>query len=129
MPCGGESECFVPQDTYFAKVFEIGYEECDKKTKYPRGECFPYRYGRTPCGECLQVGGCACCGLFQTCSERWVRIRCRAEIPPLHPYELPLPFYERPHCEPKRRLHCQCVTCAPAVARSPDLRGLGTPVV
>lgn len=124
-PCGGESDCFVPQDTYFAKVYEIGYELCDKYP-WPEGECFPVREGRTPCGKCLKVGGCACCGLFKTCKERWVRIRCKAEIPPLLPYEPPLPFYERPDCEPKRRNYCQCVTCAPAVARSPNLRGLST---
>ena len=128
VPCGGESDCFVPSDTYFAKVYEVGYEECDKK-KYRPGDCFPYRYGHTQCGKCLKVGGCACCGLFQTCKERWVRIRCKAEIPPLLPYEPPLPFYERPGCQPKRRNYCQCVTCAPAVAKSPNLRGIGVPVV
>lgn len=130
VPCGGESECFVPQDAYFAKVFEIGYEECDKQC-YPPGECYPVRVGKNPCGaDCVKVGGCACCGLYQTCNERWVRIRCRADIPPLLPYEPPLPFYERPEfLLPRRRTRCQCVTCAPAAARSPDLRGLAVPVV
>lgn len=130
--CGGESECFVPQDTYFAKVLEIGYEECDKKKKW-KNPCLPYRFDamgqKGLGGKFLKVGGCACCGLFQTCKERWVRIRSKADIPPLHPYAPPLPYYERPECQPKRRNYCQCVTCAPAVAKSPNLRGLGTPVV
>lgn len=95
-PCyTGESECWVPSDTYFAKVFEIEYEPC-----IPNDELL--KPGDTGYDECRprndegEPGGCACCGLFEVCVPRWVKIHGKSQIPPELPYEVPLPYYERP---------------------------------
>lgn len=102
----GESECFVPEDAYFAKVFEIEYVECTKKEVYHDEDrpCHTYdapgpysEHAMTnDAGGGPNPAGCACCGLAETCAPRWVRIHCKEQIPPELPYEVPLPYYERP---------------------------------
>ena len=87
----GECDCFVPEDTYFAKVWEIDYVDC----------CEPAQdqpLGQDPCkpvDDCGDPAGCACCGVREVCNPRYVRIHCRSQIPPENPFEVPLPYYER----------------------------------
>jgi len=68
-PQGGECDCFVPPDQFFAQVFEISYETC---SKLPHLTC-----------ESLDgiPKGCACCGVYETVKPRWVKINCKADIP------------------------------------------------
>lgn len=120
----GDCDCFVPEDAYFAQVWEIEYEPCvpDEALVMP-GEpgydpCLPQDAHGNP-------GGCACCGLYQVCVPRWVKINCKNEIPPEDPFAVPLPYYERP-CAPRkcRRPPALCggVSCGVAgnANRSPD---------
>ncbi len=117
----GDCDCFVPQDTYFAKVWEIEYEECDNKRR-------PLDRRMQPCIHQDRHGdpaGCACCGLHEVCVPRWVKILCREDIPPEDPYAVPLPYYERPHPRPCGRgppRACAGATCpvGPNANRSPD---------
>jgi len=95
-PCySGECDCFVPAPVYFARVYEIEYEACapDDELLQPGDPGYDACRPQNKNGE---PGGCACCGLFEVCVPRWVRIHCKAQIPPEYPYEVPLPYYERP---------------------------------
>ena len=117
----GETECFVPADTYFARVYEIEYEECvTPENAYAPGDtgyvgtCKPQGIsdmGALGPASRDAAGNCgACCGVFEVCVPRYVRIHCRDDIPPELPYEVPLPFYERPSA-PR-----SCMRNAPACA-------------
>ena len=124
-PCyTGECDCFIPADTYFAKVFEIEYEPCipDEDLLLPSDNGYD---ACRPQNEHGEPGGCACCGLFEVCVPRWVKIHCKSQIPPELPYEVPLPYYERP--ERARRCGrgppaCAGSTCpvGPNANKSPD---------
>ena len=114
----GESECFVPEDTYFARVWEIDYECCSNQV-IPNEDCCIQQ------DSCLNPAGCACCGLYEVCHPRWVKITCKANLPPEFPYEQPLPYYERPAArEACGRAPALCAgsRCAvgPNANRSPD---------
>jgi len=124
-PCySGECDCFVPEDAYFAKVYEIEYEPCipDDELLKPGDEGYDECRPQNADGE---PGGCACCGLFEVCVPRWVKIHCKSQIPPELPYEVPLPYYERPE-RPRRCGRgppaCAGSTCpvGPNANRSPD---------
>ena len=120
----GECDCFVPEDTYFARVYEIEYVECSDPDPDNSGPC--HQRDDTP----SELGGpnpagCACCGLTETCQPRWVRIHSKSQIPPEFPYEVPLPYYERPaERRPygKRPGACAGALCrvGPNANRSPD---------
>ena len=89
-----ECHCFVPQDAFFAKVWEIEYEQCPDHQLVEGDpgfldECHPVDSEGNPAGD-------ACCGLFEVLCPRWVKITCRSDIPPSDPFAVPLPYYERP---------------------------------
>ena len=121
-PKGQECECWVPGDQFFAKIYEIEYKECPD---------FPPDYPTPPnCnlpvdadGNLLRdPQGCACCGVYQVCKARIVRIRCKAEIPADFPYDqAPLQYYRPPAHKPRVGHHCQTATCRAKSTRSPDL--------
>lgn len=105
-----ECECYVPEDVYFARVWELDYESCADDLLQPGDP------GYDPCkpqDERGVPGGCACCGLTEVCCPRWLRIRCKADIPPLYPRE---PSWD---CEPEPR-RCVGARCAVTHAKSPD---------
>ena len=121
----GDSDCFVPSDTYFAKVWEIEYDECPERCSL----LSPGAPGYDPCKPqdiYGNPGGCACCGLYEVCAHRWVKIACKEQIPPAHPYEVPLPYYERPaaqrRCGARAPSACAGPTCSvgPNGSKSPD---------
>lgn len=93
-----ECDCFVPEDAYFAKVFEIEYVECSEKLLVSDAKVPPCHLCDDTASEFggPNPAGCACCGLAETAMPRWVRIHCKAQIPPEFTYEVPLPYYERP---------------------------------
>ena len=67
-----------------------------------------------------EPGGCACCGLYEVCVPHWVKINSKAQIPPELPFEVPMPYYERP--QRARLPPCAGSTCSvgPNAAKSPD---------
>ncbi|NDD30541.1 MAG: hypothetical protein EB084_19960 [Proteobacteria bacterium] len=118
----GDSQCFVPRDTYFARVWEIDYEPCDYDD---------LRHGERKDDSDSSEGatGCACCGLAQVVAPRWVKITSRAQMPPDHAYEPPLPWAkgkdqpdERERDARGPRPRCSGALCrvGPNANKSPD---------
>ena len=124
----GECDCFVPEDVYFAKVFEIEYVECVKPGfPDPKKPCHVYDVADPDHADPMLGGanpaGCACCGLTETCMPRWVRIHCKDQIPPEYPFEVPLPYYERPverSCCKQPAGQCAGPSCRVKTAKSPN---------
>jgi len=118
-----ECDCFVPEDAFFAKVWEIEYEPC------PDHEVSPYEHGYSNEAHPVDCegnpAGCACCGLNEILCPRWVKITCKSDIPASDPFAVPLPYYERP-CKPPgcRRPPALCAGAGcrvgPSANRSPD---------
>jgi hypothetical protein len=110
--CGGERDCVVPEDAYFAKVFEVEYFECSELLDDAPSESTGAAWeGSTPAvaGDAAEKSSHAsgppagCCGLAEAVVPRWVRIHCKSQIPPDFPCEAPLPYYERPAERRSRR--------------------------
>lgn len=116
----GECECLVPEDAFFAKVYEIEYEECPpwNPEVAASGDCIQEEHDHTPVN-------CACCGVYEVCCPRWVKITCKNDVPPEYPFAVPLPYYERPvsssGCR-RPRGPCAGAACrvGPSANRSPD---------
>ena len=135
--CAGENDCFVPDDQYFAEVYEIGYELCSPDQKCPQKDDattgLPIPWETADWQNCDGTDdngnpqGCACCGVYETCKSKIVKINSKADIPSEYPYATPLPYYERPCAERKNRI-CQTKNCGvgSAGAKSPNLAGMLT---
>ena len=126
----GENECFVPEDAYFAKVYEIEYQSCGEEQHSPPGTTTRghddqgSRCSRSGSSDVGTPTDCACCGLYETCRPRWLRIYSRAQIPPLYPYAVPPPFYDSRAEEPLRRQWC--APKSPACSGGMDRIGSGS---
>ena len=148
----GECECFVPEDVYFAKVYTIEYHPCitEDPMTHPAGfidiahatdSCVkeavlkdPDNFGchdgeqdtpaiRVPAGRETEAVECApCCGLYQICKPRWIRIFCKADIPPDFPYAEEPAYYERTAACCKPAPPCAGAACrvGPNASKSPN---------
>lgn len=118
-----ECACLVPEDVYFAKVWEIEYEQCSDHVLSSGEEGF--LDDAHPVDSEGDPAGCACCGLKEVLCSRWVKITCKSDIPPAKPFEVQLPCYDWP-CKPsgcrKQPALCAGVGCrvGSAAHRSPD---------
>jgi len=115
----------VVADKYFAKIFETEYSELTRPIDALRVE--PNAKLSSKATEVsAEFAPAEIIGLWATRKERWVRVRCQEDIPALH--KLPELPYQRGTAPLRGKMH-NCVVCAPTVAKSPNLRGLGVAVV
>ena len=116
-PDGQDCNCFVPPDQFFAKVYEMSYEECPPTPAGVQLGCIAEDANGNPLG-------CACCGLFEKVQPRWVRITSKADIPAS--FAMPpagVAYYEPQSCTPGARTG-QGTVCTVGRGGSPDLSGV-----
>ena len=117
-PTGGECECWVPGDQFFAQIFETEYTLCKAYDPKLNNQCPPCA-GPSQSPDAV-ADSCACCGVYEKCVPKIVRIRSRKEIPPLYPHRpAAYPVHDPPPHKPKPQ--CQTPTCRLGPAMSPNL--------
>ena len=70
----GECECTVPEDQFFAQVWDSTYEFCPKDGPVDPASCHERDAEGNP-------AGCACCGVFEKCKARLIKLNCKKDIP------------------------------------------------
>ena len=111
-----QTDCWIPNDQYFAKIWDVEYEECDPWTDRDVPDC-------TIDGEDPEKpSGCACCGVYPKLVHRIVRIRSKADIPPTFPACAATACDILPASKPVPwKISCQGAMCRPGRAKSPNL--------
>lgn len=113
----GDSECFVPKDAYFARVYEIEYVPCSI-LKDELGD---------DKSDDKSDDDCGCCGLQQVLKWRFVKIDSKEDIPPARPLEPPKPWARAKDGPRDERAYrssaaprCAGALCTVGPAKSPD---------
>jgi hypothetical protein len=105
----GDDDCFVPEDAYFARVWEIEYAPCQDDPQDDQDD--------------------GCCGVRQVLNWRFVKINSRADVPPQRPLEPSKPWAAQHRADhddrddgrrAPRSLRCAGALCKVGPAKSPD---------